>query len=175
MRGWRSYKYPGASNEGGGDVGATRDTEVPDSRQALARVAEELARARRYERPLTVAVIALGDDAAAQLPAELMRRRPSALAVATRQAMREIDIVCDATPGRCVVVIPEAGPDEARQAVHRTCQACAVRLDSTLRVGIATFPKDGWTFPDLVEVAERQALPLAPEREASAGGAAPTA
>jgi hypothetical protein len=157
MWSWRTYKRPSlaASNEGGhstGDTQYARGSELPDDRQALAKVAEEFARARRYERPLTVAVLVVEDAPSARSPAD---RRPAALAIATRQAMREVDIICEADPGRCVVVIPEAGPEEARRAIRRTCQSCAERLGRSLRVGLATYPSDGWTFPDLVEAAER--------------------
>jgi len=162
MWGWHTYRNPSpeSSSDGGfsgGDARHARATPLPDARQALAKVAEEFARARRYERPLTVAVLVLEDGAAARPSIEARRQRPAALAVATRQAMREIDIICEADPGRCVVVIPEAGPEEARQAIRRTCQSCAERLGCSLRVGMATYPRDGWTFPDLVEAAERHA------------------
>lgn len=164
MWGWRTNEHASVERSGSGNGGLSagdgqhaRASELPDPRQALAKVAEEFARARRYERPLTVAVLVLEDRDADRPATAASRHRPPVLAVATRQAMREIDIICQADPGRCVVVIPEAGPEEARQAIRRTCHSCAERLGCSLRVGLATYPRDGWTFPDLVEAAERHA------------------
>ncbi len=134
-------------------------------RGAFPQIAAEFARARRYERPVTVAVLAmsLGD---AGLPAACVPPVASvpggeqpvgpACALVVRGAVREIDIVsCDTTSGWCIVVMPEIGAEEGQRAVARMRQACTDRLGTPVLAGMAVYPRDGWTFLDLVETAKR--------------------
>jgi hypothetical protein len=129
---------------------------------ALPRIAAEFARARRYERPVTIGVLAAGPNgtnaaASAPRPAD-GTGNPAApsLALAARSAVREIDIVsCEVISGCCIVVMPEIGGEEGRRALERMCQACANRLGRPVRGGVAVYPRDGWTFLDLVDAAKR--------------------
>jgi hypothetical protein len=140
---------------------------TPPLRGALPRVAAEFARARRYERPITIAVFTVapghtglllppvGADAAVR-EREGKGAFVSALAVVARSAVREIDIVsCDATSEWCVVVMPESGQEEGERAVARMQRLCAERLGGPVLAGLALFPRDGWTFLDLVDSAKR--------------------
>ena len=90
---------------------------------------------------------------AAYDPETYSNRRP-----VVREAMRETDpVVCDPATRRCAVVMPELGPEEGHRAVARMRDLCASRLECPVRGDLAVFPRDGWVFPDLVEVAEKQA------------------
>ena len=135
----------------------------------LPRIAAEFERARRYERSVTVAVFTVaprggnladtfsisGSDGRAAGD-----RAPSGghLCPVVREAVRETDlVVCDPAARRCVVVMPEIGAEEGRRAVSRMRELCAARLRCPVLGDLAVFPRDGWMFPDLVEIAQRQA------------------
>jgi hypothetical protein len=135
---------------------------VPTVRQALPRFSAELERARRYMRPLTIVVLgpASADD---EMPSQNELLQPAGLfsllsalvASAVREALRETDIVSYAvTRTRCVIGMPEVDLDDARLAVERLQRLCAERHLPALRVGIALFPKHGWTLEELLRHAE---------------------
>jgi hypothetical protein len=142
---------------------------VPQLREALPLITAEFERARRYERTVTIAVFAVapnGTGSASSAPENGRngaapgddRLLPAVLASVVRQAMRETDLVaCDAAGRRCIVVMPEIGAEEGRQAVSRMRQLCTARLSCAIRADIAVFPRDGWMFLDLVDLAQRQA------------------
>lgn len=160
---WPSYKKPSfdpftdadaeaEDGESGGGQGAVQ------FREALPRIADEFARARRYERPLTVAVLSIPAEAAGWLSTSGTEQRIRVLASVARRAMREIDLVCcDRQAGRCVIVMPEVGFDEAHKAVSRLQRAWVERFGFPLRAGIAVYPRDAWTFLDLADAADRHA------------------
>jgi hypothetical protein len=140
--------------------------ETPPLRGALPRVAAEFARARRYERPIAIAVFTVAPEGGGlMLPAGAGEAGDddaraasfvSALSMVARSAVREIDIVsCDANSEWCVVVMPESGQEEGERAVARMQRLCAERLGGRVRAGLALFPRDGWTFLDLVDSAKR--------------------
>ncbi|HOC17499.1 MAG TPA: hypothetical protein PKK95_04475 [Vicinamibacterales bacterium] len=137
--------------------------EVPDTDEAIKRIAIEFERARRYERSVTVAVFSIeapSPDAPGASRPEPAGHASAAkhLCPVVREAMRETDlVVCDPATRRCVVVMPEIGPEEGHRAVARMRDLCASRLECPVRGDLAVFPRDGWVFPDLVEVAEKQA------------------
>ena len=120
--------------------------------QALPRLELEVARARRYERPLTIALIGL-DDAQAPSLVTLM------LAALVREALRENDIVAYApTLALCIVGMPEARQAGARTATERVQALCLERLMLPVRTGLAEFPVAGWTLEGLIQHAEHDAL-----------------
>jgi|WetSurMetagenome_2_1015567.scaffolds.fasta_scaffold145168_3 hypothetical protein len=184
MWGWSSGRNPDPDREelkDGMPPGEVRhpDQEPPPLRGAMPRIAGEFARARRYERPVTVAVFAVAD--ARRLPmARRDRDRPAVregqpmwpvLPIVARSAIREIDIVCcDADTGWCIVVMPEIGREEGQRAVARMAQLCAERLGEPVLSGLAVYPEDGWILLDLVDVAKRS---IAPAHERPAPDLAP--
>ena len=147
--------------------------EVPDLHGALPRIAAEFERARRYERTVTVAVFTVAPAGRQASIAAIAGDRVAAadhesetnhLCPVVREAVRETDlVVCDPVARRCVVVMPEIGPEEGRRAVARMRELCASRLQCPVRGDLAVFPRDGWVFPDLVEVAQKQAQSAAGE------------
>jgi hypothetical protein len=146
---------------------------VATFRQALPRLRSELDRARRYNRPLTMALI--GDarvsatwpkggpvlyDASAKRggngvhPAPLAPGSPlipAVIASLLREMTREVDIVTyAATLGRCMVAMPEATEAQGRQAMTRVGEMCARRLMVPVQARLASFPQDGWTLEELI-------------------------
>lgn len=164
MWGWMSSRRSSRSQETVGtrpsrQQAASAEVDLPSLPAALPQIAAEFARARRYERPVTVAVFSV---APAQEGDHVVGTplRPPSLAVApvlgtvARRAMREIDIVsCDTDSGCCIVVMPEIAPEEGQRAIARLRGLCADRLGCPIFAGMAVFPLDGWTFGDLVRTA----------------------
>jgi hypothetical protein len=167
MLGWKSGRDPDGEpvnlTPPPGDV-RHLDQDLLPLRGAMPRITAEFARARRYERPVTVAVFAVA-DAGRRPMARRGRDRPAVregqpigplLPVVARSAIREIDIVCcDTETGWCIVVMPEIGREEGQQAVTRMAHLCAERLGEPVLSGLAVYPEDGWILLDLVDVAKR--------------------
>jgi hypothetical protein len=134
--------------------------------RTLPRIRDELERARRYQRPLTVALVG---DARAVTPATLLdlgsRRRtapldpgspliPVLLAPVLSEITRTIDVVTYAsTLAQCVIVMPEASHDHAAGALRRMAEICSGRLHVPVTVRMATFPEDGLTLEELLRKA----------------------
>jgi hypothetical protein len=119
----------------------------------------ELARARRYGRPLSIVLVAVSQSAAA--PENALAVDPASpfgpvvLASLLREVMREEDMVSyTAARQRCLVMMPEVDRQEAQQAVDRVTVLCAQRFSLLVRAGVAAYPLDGWTLEDLVRRAE---------------------
>jgi hypothetical protein len=145
---------------------------VATFRQALPRLRAELDRARRYNRPITVALLGDARVSPALSPAAVAheadsRRRsvsthssplgpgspllPAVIASLLREMTREVDIVTyAATLGRCLIAMPEATEAEGRQAMARVGEMCARQLMVPVYARLAIFPKDGWTLEELV-------------------------
>jgi hypothetical protein len=137
---------------------------VPTYRQALPDMVAELARARRYSRPLSIVLVASGGPQPAEGDSAplagwgghpLSPLGPVVLASLLREVMREEDLVSyAAVRQRCLVMMPEVALEEAQQAVERVTAVCAQRFGLSVRAGIAAYPVDGWTLDDLVSRAE---------------------
>lgn len=145
--------------------------------QALPQLAYEVARARRYERPLTIAVIR-ADGVSAEptvnghvhLPPLPDTETNSALvaqswvssalmtmliATLLRESLREADIVTySARFGICILALPETDDDGARATVARLQALCLQRLLTSVHGGVAEFSKAGWTIEELLRQAE---------------------
>ena len=113
--------------------------------------AREVGRARRYRRPLAVAVLAVEADADQALIGAMLRHllRPWDIVgrlVAADGAKRG--------PG-VVVILPETGTEGAMAALRRVRD-----LLPGLCAGVATCPRDGGTFGTLVAAAWRRCGPI---------------
>lgn len=154
---------------------------VPRFRDALPRMVLELERARRYGRPLSVALV--GPESAhahegngGSSPVSHNGHSGSApptsgplfaalLGSLLRELMRETDIVAYAAAlDRCVIVMPEMGEEESRLAVRRLRELCAARLGVPIRTQVAAFPHDGLTLEELLKLAEARSRVLEPAR-----------
>jgi hypothetical protein len=111
-------------------------------------IARELARARRYESRLAVASISAARSRGAS-------RRLAHVARALIPSLRTTDAIVRAIADRLVVVLP-GGDDEIAIAVLRRALAEA---DGDLRIGTATFPRDGPTWAALKEAARERERP----------------
>jgi hypothetical protein len=140
---------------------------VPTLREVLPRLSVELDRARRYSRPLAIAVFSLEPVAndltpghpAAGAPwptqAGLFPLLSVLLAPSLREALRQTDIVSYTTrEAQSLVTLPETTSEGARKAIDRLLALPSVQVLSPLRIGTAAFPDDGWTLEDVVLRAE---------------------
>ena len=154
----------------------TREAPVPEFRELLPHLRGELDRARRYQRPLSVLVVTphpVGDDGAwpdtggdanarsngkkvlleTRLPHLASLLVGSILAGAVRQGDR---VTYRTANDRFVVLLAEADREVARGAVRRIEGMMRERARLGMRVGIATFPEDGFTLSDLLGQASEQ-------------------
>jgi len=154
-------------------VGTTREAIEPFSR-TQGEMFREVRRARRHERPLSlVALSASGPQPPAALAQILEQaRRESADRYVTSKVAALLE---DQTAGSSVIadrgdhfllLLPEAGRQEAEQVAKRLERAASERHGITLRFGIASFPHEEITFDKLLETAESELR----EVERTAGG-----
>jgi hypothetical protein len=111
-------------------------------------IARELARARRTESHLAVASIAAPRARGAS-------RQLTHVAHALTPSLRRSDAIVRAIADRLVVVLP-GGDDAVAIAVLRRALA---DVDGDLRIGTATFPRDGPTWASLKEAARARERP----------------
>jgi hypothetical protein len=139
---------------------------VPVYEQAMPLVAAELHRARRYEHPLSVLVLspditpsprANGSAAgSASASIETMYNAFFLLGSLVHDSLRESDIVAFEPDDQLYVAfLSESDDVAARHAARRFRQAYHERTNSSLRVGMAQFPADGFTIDDLVAHARK--------------------
>jgi GGDEF domain-containing protein len=140
-------------------------TGVPTFHRTLPRLRAELDRARRYQRPFTLALI--GDsrvlNANPAITDTAQRSRalapgspliPVLIAPILAEITRDIDIVTYAsTLEKCALAMPEAGGAQAENAIHRFAQICSHRLRVPVHARRATFPEDGLTIEELLRKA----------------------
>jgi hypothetical protein len=119
-------------------------------------LAFEFGRARRYERALSIVVIAptsWPDEQGTEPPRVL----PLLTAAGLREILRETDIMCyQPTDGRFVLGLTESNGPAARLALERVQALFKERLRIDLAIGVAQFPSDGLTLEDLVDAARAQ-------------------
>jgi len=148
----------------------SRTAGIPPFRHSLPELARELARARRYQRPLSVLVLGLGSDqlsehlsgllgvggdgegaARLQLMAQTTQLVSLVLGPILREVLRESDIVTyGAVEDEYVIMLAESDESQARRAVRRIDELFHKRTFAHLRAGVAEFPADGLTLQDLV-------------------------
>lgn len=154
---------------------------VPTYLEMRTSLESELRRARRYERPLALAVASLehmmavsdgpggpngngtGQDGHGKeingLGGQWLNRYMSILLLGDllRGSLREADIV-GYVPARerFVVCLPECDATDARLATERVGRLLRERTRSMLLVGVAAYPEDALTVDDLLAHAERE-------------------
>lgn len=141
--------------------------EIPIYRQTLPRLELELRRARRYERPLSMVVLAAAalqrkvqlngrGGGAASIPLDTRPVLFAFLGGFLRSSLRETDLLT-AVPESMLYVafLPEVNGDGAEEAVARLEKGFAEIAAVDLRAGIAEFPRDGFTVADLFQKAMR--------------------
>jgi hypothetical protein len=143
---------------------------VPLAHRARPQLDGELARARRYQRPLTVAVVRLDTDAPVERTDFLFALGGNGtvphsqltffLAGAVlRDAVRGSDLVTyDARRDQYVILFTESTRLQTLQAAHRLQDLMYARTRLGMRIGLAEFPVDGLTLEDLITMACSEAV-----------------
>jgi hypothetical protein len=142
---------------------------VPTLREALPRLHSELDRARRHSRPLSIVVFGLDPVASdigrshvtsesdGQTTTGLFPLLSALLAPSLREALRQTDIVSYTTrEAQSLVALPETTAEAARRTINRLLQMSAIQVLCPLRIGLASFPDDGWTLEDVIVRAEEE-------------------
>ena len=146
---------------------------VPTYRRTLPQFTNELARVRRYNRPLTLVVLRIESD---QLLLDLKRSLMpetgdggvgsynnimqtiqlvfSLVGSILRESLRESDIATyDVAHNQYIILLPESDLKQATQTVRRLKKLLFKRTAGHLVAGIASFPEDGLIIEDLVNKA----------------------
>jgi|KBSSwiStaDraftv2_1062776.scaffolds.fasta_scaffold101701_2 hypothetical protein len=119
----------------------------------------EIARARRYEHPLSVLVFRTGPRHVLPWVTAAERTSDGTL---LRAALRQDDLVAiDPHRGQWIVLLPEADAQAAQGAMRRLHAFLATTLTGPFWWGAATFPDDGLLLDDLIATAsgERESAP----------------
>lgn len=138
-----------------GDPGADRFPTVQELRPLFER---ELRRARRYDRPLSVLVLALrATEETDDPPAS----PPDLLGELLQDALRETDLVgCLRGTGEYAALLPEADAPAAARGAERLRKLWGARNAAALAAGAATYPADGLVVDDLLERARHRSSGL---------------
>lgn len=133
---------------------------------AARRLQVEIARGRRYNRPLTLMMLrlhankfhAINSNGATDGPVNATfkthvdRMSQVSAAAILRTCVRDSDIVTwDAIEQAHVVMFTESDPDSSRRAAARVTQLLSDRLGASLNVGLADFPLDAFVLDDLLQ------------------------
>lgn len=125
------------------------------------RVGEELDRASRYKRPLSVLMVSLDSSAkSAADKEEILRRRYPKIVAYIREMIRAMDLLAHYGKFELELLLPETDRKEALRLAQRITTEKSFDRQILLSAGIATFPEDGRTGDTLIEKS-RQALKVA--------------
>lgn len=146
---------------------------VPNAKKRLRSLEEtremvdmEMARSRRFERPLSLVMVQADTNSINmnmhRLVQEIQRSMMQRFVLATMahelsRTLRRTDIVVeDENPGRLLLVAPETNESEALKMGSRVSKLIEERLGVSASYGIAAFPEQALTFEDLRQIAETQ-------------------
>ena len=132
------------------------------------RLYDELERAERYDRPVSLIAFDLDDfkllnDVHGHQEGDLVLRR---VAAAAREELRGSDLACRVGGEEFAIILPEAGKRAARAAADRLCarvRALPGARAVTVSCGVASYPADAADVTELVAGADA-ALYAAKER-----------
>jgi len=152
-----------------------RSADIPAFRRSLPALTAEMARARRYRRPLVVVMLGLENDRLPEHIHKLAGENGSdngtgrqilsrttqlvsfVLGSILRDTLRESDITTyHATEDRYILLLTESTRAQARDTVQRLNQLFHRRVYTDLRAGIAEFPIDGLTLDELIGSAQQE-------------------
>ena len=159
---------------------------IPTYRSVLPELSNELARARRTQRPLSVMVLIL--ETGLEKSLEFPKRKSGNLdngdkrfrieqiptialifpqiSYILRNTVRKSDIVaCGPAPNEFVVVLAETAKKQAQPFTERFNELIASSGLTPLRTGIAEFPPDGLTIEDLVSRARASSKYVPPSQD----------
>jgi DNA-binding NtrC family response regulator/pSer/pThr/pTyr-binding forkhead associated (FHA) protein len=121
--------------------------------QFLARLADELVRARTFDRPLSVLMIRAGSQRHGGV---------RTWCGAIRSALRPVDRIATYGPTAALVLLPEIGIEHARQLASGF--VLQGPPEAELLCGAASFPEAARTHDELLAVVHRAALEATPEQ-----------
>jgi GGDEF domain-containing protein len=143
----RRLRYRVAGLGRGGPLGLADAGALPTFHELLPLFERELRRARRYERPLSVLVLAFETVE----PIHIAQLRVLHLGALLRDTLRESDLVAYAAESQeFVAVLPETDSVAAEQSAKRIHRLLVSRMATGLRAAVAVFPHGGLTLDDLV-------------------------
>jgi hypothetical protein len=143
---------------------------IPTFKRSLPKLRMEMASARRYQRPISVAVLSLegedlqtarkdakgtnGDGAHSLSASEAIQLVFPLIGSVLQEALRGSDkVTYDGASNQYVIVFPETKGAECEQAVRRLKELLAKRSSMNVKTGLAQFPTDGLILEDLVSAA----------------------
>lgn len=171
-----------------GAESASRALRIPTYREFQPVLNDELARARRYQRPLSALVTRPESDPIRRL----LARDPGQsvapalentcfqfvfflLGTLLKDTLRSNDRLCYLTSDHLyLVLLIESTPEDARFVVRRLDAMLRARISVSVAAGVSEFPRNGLTIPDLVSHARLQCRrePLTIDREGDYDAAA---
>jgi len=140
-------------------------TGLPNRREFYSLLVDELQRASRYDRPMSLLWLDLDDfknvnDRFGHLAGDEVLRR---IAVLLRESIRSVDHVCRIGGEEFVVILPEMGLTDAIETgerLRRLVRDTRIELDggasvaNTVSIGVAAFPEHGGTVDALSGAAD---------------------
>jgi len=124
-------------------------TQTPLALDELMRRGEqELERALRYQRPLTMAAIRIADGDA----------RPADIELALARGIRSIDVFSWARPDEVLILMPELSADDAFDVIGRLLRVISPLVPRGVRGGFSTAPADADDVAGLLESARAGTL-----------------
>ena len=160
---FKEFFKPGArryGNGAGNDPLISRLARVPAYRDALPELLAEFARARRYQRPLSVLVMRFNGSANGTReqsePVYMQLMVGLLLGGILPERLRETDqACCDVATARYIILMPELSKSQAQDAVRRLSTLVRERVPAATSIGVAEFPKDGLTLEEVIAAADR--------------------
>ncbi len=136
--------------------------------ESILRMERELSRARRHQRPLSVAVLQIVEFPAAGKRRSLFPSRGSfshdligylMLGAIVRDALRDYDIIAyQPELNRYAVLLAECSQQQARETLRRIAERAWNTAGMSFRPGVAEFPLHGFVLEDLLKHAETDGL-----------------
>ncbi len=172
-----------------GALSASRALRIPTFRESLPVLNDELARARRYQRPLSALVLRpessqlrrlfeQGPSMTTELENACLQFVFFLMGTLLKDSLRSTDRVCYLPSDHLyLALLTESGPEEAHSVVRRLDATLRDRISVPATAGVSEFPRNGLTIPDLVAHARLQCRrdPLIINREADYDAAISTA
>ena len=125
------------------------ETNLVSRQHGLQQAEQEVARARRYRRRLTLALVGIDPAPTIEIKSaehsELLRHLGEVL----KRGLRELDVVSRYGDWEILLVLPETPREGARNVVGRLCTEATQTLSRTTRAAIMVFPEDGPTLEQL--------------------------
>lgn len=116
----------------------------------------EIERARRYQRPLSVVLLAAEDWEAHFLDrgVEEADEKLATIGKLLVEGLRAVDVVARGGESRFLAILPETPAEGAQLAAERICETMAEKAGLQFRAGVAQFPDDGVSREELAAEAE---------------------